>query len=106
LKRYYNPSGLLAKELAKFYNLAIADLLLKKHRKFDQHQLNFTERKQNIENSLVYKNSKINLKNKKILLVDDVVTTGSTANEAAKILKENGARNVEVIAIARTILSK
>ena len=46
------------------------------------------------------------IKDKKVLLVDDVYTTGATANECAKILKENGAREVSVITIAYGKFSK
>lgn len=47
-------------------------------------------------------NSKTDLKNKNILLVDDVVTTGGTILAAAKLLKSGGARSVDVLALART----
>jgi len=40
---------------------------------------------------------------KKILLIDDVYTSGSTANECAKVLKQNGARRVAVLTLARTL---
>ncbi len=44
--------------------------------------------------------SKVSLKNKNILLIDDVVTTGSTTNECAKMLKIYGAAHVYVLALA------
>jgi len=41
------------------------------------------------------------IKNLSILLVDDVLTTGATCNEAANLLLENGARKVQVLVLAR-----
>jgi len=41
--------------------------------------------------------------NKRILLIDDVFTTGATVNECAKVLKNNGARYVSILTLARTI---
>jgi ComF family protein len=40
---------------------------------------------------------------KRVLLVDDVYTSGSTVNECAKVLKRNGARRVDVLTLARTL---
>jgi len=40
-------------------------------------------------------------KNKKVLLIDDVYTTGSTAKECSKILAQNGAEEVAVLTLAR-----
>jgi len=43
------------------------------------------------------------LKNKRILIIDDVLTTGATVNECAKVLKRAGALSVSVLTLARTI---
>jgi len=45
--------------------------------------------------------NKLEIKNKKILLFDDVFTTGSTTNECSRILKENGAKKIGVLTIAK-----
>jgi predicted amidophosphoribosyltransferase len=41
---------------------------------------------------------------KRILLVDDVYTTGATASECARVLKGAGAKNVGVLTLARVVI--
>lgn len=43
------------------------------------------------------------IKNRKILLIDDVYTTGATINECSKTLKEAGALNIHVLTLARAV---
>jgi predicted amidophosphoribosyltransferase len=45
------------------------------------------------------------LENRQILLIDDVITTGATANAAARALIAAGARGVDVLALAKVVLS-
>ncbi len=58
-------------------------------------------RKLNIKGAFSINNPK-KIKGKKVLLVDDVYTTGATVNECAKELLKNGAKHVDVLTIART----
>ena len=46
-------------------------------------------------------NNKSKIFNKKILLIDDIFTTGATANECSKVLIVTGARNIDVFTIAK-----
>ena len=62
--------------------------------------LNKLERKNNIKNAYTITN-KLEIKNRKILLFDDVFTTGSTTNECSRVLKENGAKKIGVLTIAK-----
>ena len=57
------------------------------------------ERKKNITDCFAWQGK--NLQNKNILLIDDVVTTGSTLNECAKVLKQNGAGKIYGLVIAK-----
>lgn len=111
--RGFNQAALLARELASGitpgYIIDLNETLLVRQR-FTQAQMkisNHKKRKKNIQgvfkiitNSLNPK-SGLDLKSKTILLVDDVATTGATLFECARILKENGAREVLAIVIAR-----
>ena len=58
------------------------------------------ERLTNIRGAFVVKN-RAHVEKKHVLLVDDVVTTATTVREASKVLVQNGAHSVEVVAFAR-----
>ena len=64
-----------------------------------QTKLHINERKINVENAFNVKIQKI-VEGKNILLVDDVITTGSTINECAKVLLESGANKIYAASIA------
>ena len=95
-QRGYNQSSLIAKKLAKE--------LLKENFKtknvIEQSKLNKDNREKNIKGA--YEIFHINqLKNKKILLVDDIYTTGSTLRECSKILKKSNPKKIGVLTIAK-----
>ncbi|MCI8636957.1 MAG: ComF family protein, partial [Clostridia bacterium] len=100
-ERGYNQSELIAKEMAK--NLGIeynTDCLFKVKNIVEQSKLNKEERQKNIQG--VYELHKQNkLQNKKILLIDDIYTTGSTVNECCKILKQASPKQIEVFTLAK-----
>jgi len=99
--RGYNPSEIIAKELAQKFNLVlVSDLLLKTKKTKPQAKLSLKERQENLKNAFALKKAKI-LQGKLIYLIDDVYTSGSTMEEAAKILKREGAKKVFGIVAAR-----
>jgi ComF family protein len=100
-KRGFNQAEELAKELSKYLNIPlISDFLIKNKETLPQTELDNEARKENIKGVFLVKdNKKIDEKN--ILLIDDVYTTGSTMEEAAKVLKRAGAEKVIGIVIAR-----
>lgn len=96
--RGYNQSELLARQLSVSLNLEYRDLLTKKNTK-SQVGLGRKDRIKNIKNLIRLKDGeKIN---KKILLVDDVYTSGTTLEECAKALREAGAREVWGLVLSR-----
>jgi ComF family protein len=100
--RGYNQSEELAKELAKVLKIPVlSDVLVKIKATKPQMELKKEEREKNLENAFITKKPFDFSQGKKVFLVDDVYTTGSTMEECAKILKENGAKQVWGIAIAR-----
>lgn len=99
-ERGYNQSELLARKISRMASIPIEMQVLKKVKHNQpQSSLNRQQRKQNVKN--VYKvQNELKIQNKKILLFDDIYTTGSTANECARILKGAGSSTVGILTIA------
>ncbi len=109
--RGYNQSEELAKELSKILNVPLfSDILIKTKPTKPQMELKKEERERNLKGVFAIKKpfgaaqdlwpfNKI--LGKKIFLVDDVYTTGSTMEECSKVLKQAGAKSVWGITIAR-----
>lgn len=102
LKKWYNQSELLAKEVSNNLWLNHNKNFLKKIKNTKQQsQLQKEFRLNNLKNSFKINDKYLNkLNNKTIILIDDVVSTGSTINEISKILKENWALKIIWLCIA------
>jgi ComF family protein len=99
--RGFNQAEEIGKELAEFLKIPlISDCLVKIKENKAQVELSEKERKENVRGVFFVKN-KEKIVGKKILLVDDVFTTGATMEEAARVLKEAGAKKIVGIVIAR-----
>lgn len=100
-KRGYNHAKLLAEGLSKMLNLKLIDILQRKKNTKSQFGLKLKDRKKNLKDAfIIFPNTPI-AQYPNILLVDDILTTGSTLLEAARILKRNGARRVWGLTLAR-----
>jgi ComF family protein len=100
-KRGFNQALVLCRKLFPKIKERIDPHVLERHQwTLPQTGLNGAERRRNVKNAFRIKNPE-KIKNKKILLVDDVFTTGSTVNECARILLKNKAADVEVFTFAR-----
>ncbi len=97
--RGYNQSELLSREIAAKSGLPYYELLEKITDNREQHKLSEKERKKNVLGVYRPLHAEM-LAGKKILLVDDIVTTGATLCECAKTLLRNGAEDVSCAAIA------
>lgn len=98
-ERGFNQSLLLAKSLSDNNKVPlIMDGLLKKTDTPAQIGLSKTERGLNLKGSFT---TERNFSGMRLLLVDDVMTTGSTANECSKVLLRAGAKEVQVLTLAR-----
>jgi len=99
--RGYNQSALIAKDLAKNLNVRYEDkILFKRVNNKPQSTKNKEDRKENVI-GVYYTKNEYKLLNQKVLLLDDIYTTGSTVNECAKVLKIAGAKKVDIITIAK-----
>jgi len=99
--RGYNQSELIVKELAKNTRIQITtNALIKQKNNISQSTLNKLERIENVKNVYALKNSET-LKNKKILIFDDIYTTGSTVSECIKILEQAHPKQIGVLTLAK-----
>lgn len=100
-KRGYNQSELIAKEIAKNINVEYSNkVLIKTIDTVPQSTLNQSKRMSNVLGIYKVINEQ-KIDKKSILLIDDIFTTGSTVNECSKVLKQNGAKLVDVLTIAK-----
>lgn len=107
-ERGYNQSLLIAKEICKQINKnqenkkirMITKCLYKTKNTIEQSKLNKEDREKNIIG--VYEIENIHkISDKKVLLLDDIITTGSTANECAKMLLTAKPKKIGVLTIAK-----
>jgi ComF family protein len=104
LSRLYNQSSLLCLYLHKLSKIPFEPNFLIKYKDTKtQTGLTKKQRLSNVENSFMLNNQFLhNIKNKNILLVDDVITTGATINACTKLLLKHGASKVNILTLART----
>jgi competence protein ComFC len=100
-KRGYNQSEFMASYLSRFLDIPMICTLIKTKETKDQIGLNGEERWKNMNGCFQIAESKL-IKNKKILLLDDVITTGATAFYCARCLKEKGINDVYILTIAKS----
>ena len=100
-ERGYNQSELIAREIAKRIGVGYQNqCLIKVKNIVEQSKLNKEERQKNIQG--VYELQQPHkLRDKKILLIDDIYTTGSTVNECSKVLREAKPKKIGVLTIAK-----
>ena len=95
-QRGYNQAELLARELAESINLPCENLLEKAVKTPNQARLNRAARMENLKGSFKVTHTPP----EHVILIDDVMTTGSTANECSAVLKRAGAKVVYVLTFA------
>lgn len=102
--RGYNQTQYIAEAIAtKFPIPVVPDLLKRVKNTKTQTQLNIQERKENMKDAFIVNPKYSNLiQNKRIMLVDDIVTSGATANEATRVLRAAGARGIFLVALCKT----
>lgn len=99
LRRGHHPPGQLAEELARSWELPTEGLLRRRRAAMRQRGLSRAERRRNVAGAFVARSAVPST----VVLVDDVFTSGSTANAAASALRQAGARRVEVVTFARVV---
>lgn len=107
MARGFNQSEVLANELSRFLNSPVINLL--KRRKFVLPQADISDwqkRKENISGAFLISTSDVDsyrrrMSIKSVILVDDVATSGATLEEAAKVLKQAGVKEIYGLVVAK-----
>ena len=100
-KRGFNQAAILAQWVGKLSSKPVSLNALKKiHNTVSQGNLSWEGRSKNVAHCFKVSNSK-KIKDKSILLIDDVMTTGATLNACSKILLKEGAKKVTILCVAR-----
>ncbi len=107
-RRKYNQAALLAGALGRLVDRPVApDLLVRRRRTPTQGRLSPSARRKNVAGAFALKSSgKAAVSGKRVLLIDDVLTTGATAAACAKVLLKGGAARVDVLTLARVVAPK
>ena len=102
-ERGYNQSSLLAQELGKLINLPVADncLIRQKHAPPQARSSSVDDRRSNVADAFACRDQRP--KDKRVLLIDDVSTSGATLDACAGALKAAGATSVWGLVLAREI---
>ena len=102
-ERGYNQARLLAQELGKLINIPVMDdvLVRLRHTPPQARTANVAERTQNIADAFSCRDN--SLRSRRVLLIDDVATSGTTLNACATVLKEHRAAEVWGLVMAREI---
>ncbi len=94
-ERGFNQSEIIGNAIGKVLNLTTyANLITRKKYTISQTNLDFEQRIKNVQDVFQLDSDNQFLKNKSFLLVDDVITTGSTLYNCGNLLKQNGAKDV------------
>ncbi len=102
-ERGYNQAELIAQEASRITGIYCQNLLTRKRPIVSQTKMkSAAERVENVKEAFFVDGSS-RLIGKKVILVDDLITTGATANESAKVLKSAGAQSVIVLTAARPL---
>lgn len=108
LSRRYNQAAVLALALGRLSGTPVApDLLARRRRTQVQGHLNREERRQNVRGAFQVRGRKAALvQDRTILLIDDVLTTGATVGECARVLTKAGAKAVDVLTLGRVVFGE
>lgn len=99
-ERTYNQAAVLARDLARILGVPFHDRLVVRRRDTEtQTHLSASERRRNMKDA--FRARSVKTRPRSVLLVDDVMTTGATVNECARVLKEAGIEYVYVATVAR-----
>ena len=100
-KRGFNQCEYIAKKIAYNLNIPCKKILNKKRENKEQKRLKYNERYENVKNIFELKNG-INIKGLRLIVIDDVTTSGATMEEACRILKKYGVKEIKLLTLAKS----
>lgn len=102
LERGFNQASMIARSLSKATRIPVDDASLVRSLHTERHRAGMDKkaREMSVKNAFAVLRPKI-VRDRNILLVDDVLTSGATVSACAKTLKKSGARTINVLTIAR-----
>lgn len=104
--RGYNQSELIAKRLGQVLNIPVLNLVKRNRKTVFQSRLNIMQRQKNVEQAFALKSKFIEanlIKDKNVVIVDDLFTTGATVKNVAKILSELQPASISVVVACRAV---
>ena len=105
LERGFNQAAMIAAIVGKSTGVPVDDLSLHRKKHTPIHRVGMDQRARELTVEKAFEVTRSNLiKGRSILLVDDVLTSGSTASACAKVLKKSGAIRVDVFTVARAVM--
>ena len=104
-ERGYNQADLIADAISRINGIPTDKLSLARKVHTQMHRVGMDQKARELttRNAFELKRPKL-IAGKNVMLIDDVLTSGATASQAAKVLKKNGAVRVNVFTLARAVL--
>lgn len=100
-KRGFNQCEVIARHIGHHINIPVSDCIKKIKNTKEQKTLTKEERVKNLRGAFKISSDK-DIKNKNVILIDDVMTTGATINECKYVLKKSGVNKITVLTIAKS----
>ncbi len=102
-ERGFNQSSLLARRVGRAWGLPVrSDILLRTAATSPQTDLSAEARRANVRHAFTLRRPEL-VAGRHVILVDDILTTGATVGECARVLREEGAATVGVLTVARVV---
>lgn len=101
-KRGFNQVEKIAKKLSELIDIPVLDCVIRVKNTKRLYNMDKKSRQKELKNGFDVKDNIYLIKNKNVILIDDIFTTGSTANEISKLLKLNSVNNIYIFTLLTT----
>lgn len=99
--RGFNQCEYIAKKISRDLSIEVFEIFIKQKETKEQKTLKKDERYENIKDAFALKNE-IRLRERSIIIIDDVTTTGATLNEAYNLLKRSAVKDIKLLTLAKS----